>query len=140
MSTDLETYPNLRRGSRKGVPNRLTSSVREAVKIAFDRLGGADGLVKWANRSDRNMTAFYTLCSKLIPTQIEGGDPGRPVVVATSTQLREMSNAELDVLVSAVSRFVDRDEALLEGLTFENGDPAPLPRRKPRVIVDERTY
>ena len=129
-------------GRVKGVPNKFTSDVRTAVKIAFDKLGGAEGLIKWAKNSDRNMTAFYTLAGKLIPHQIEGGDPARPVLVATTDQLRTLPDAQLETLVKAVSHFIDKDEAEREGITFENGEDTPLPptngsthhRSKPRVV------
>lgn len=60
-------------GKPKGVKNKLTTSVKEAFKIAFDELQGDDQhkLSEWAKS---NPTEFYKLASKLIPTEIKGED------------------------------------------------------------------
>jgi hypothetical protein len=54
-------------GSRLGKPNKFTASAKEAFQIAFDELGGAKGLAKWAKE---NQGDFYKLYSKLIPVDI----------------------------------------------------------------------
>ncbi len=56
-------------GRPPGSPNKLTATVREALKIAFDEMGGADGLVKWGKK---NPDGFYALMGKLIPIEITG--------------------------------------------------------------------
>lgn len=38
-------------GSRKGIPNKVTTEVREAIHAAFEELGGADYLVKVGRKS-----------------------------------------------------------------------------------------
>lgn len=68
-------------GRKKGTPNKATASMRDAWLQAFDALGGADGLTRWAKRSpDR----FYALASRLIPpakpepdSEPENGIPSR---------------------------------------------------------------
>lgn len=54
-------------GRVAGTPNKLTQTVKESFGEAFEKLGGAEALVKWAQR---NPTEFYKLASKLIPTDV----------------------------------------------------------------------
>lgn len=61
-------------GRKKGVQNKVSVAVREAVQIAFDQLGGADGLVKWVTEDKRNKAAFYNIAAKLIPHRVEGAE------------------------------------------------------------------
>ena len=56
-------------GSRKGRPNKLTKSVKEAFEVAFNELQGDKNanLATWAKE---NTTEFYKLAAKLIPTSV----------------------------------------------------------------------
>ena len=60
-------------GRKKGVPNKLTKSAREAFEIAFQGLGGAAELQAWAVE---NRTEFFKLYARLIPVEHvgEGGE------------------------------------------------------------------
>lgn len=58
-----------RHGRAKGTPNKITKSVKEAYKQAFDELGGVQALKKWGKK---NTTEFYKLVTKLIPTEVSG--------------------------------------------------------------------
>lgn len=64
-------------GRPKGSPNKTTTLVKEAFRDAFEKLGGAEALAKWAME---NPTEFYRLVSKLIPTEITGDGGGQIVV------------------------------------------------------------
>ena len=57
-------------GRKKGVPTKLTQSVRDAFKAAFDELQEVPGarLGDWAQA---NPTEFYRLSGKLIPAQVQ---------------------------------------------------------------------
>ena len=55
-------------GRKRGVPNKLTAHVREAVQNAFLEVGGEDYLVKVAMQDPRT---FCTLLGKILPTQVE---------------------------------------------------------------------
>jgi hypothetical protein len=56
-------------GRKKGVPNRLTSSFREAVLTVFRDIGGTEHLEQWALA---HPTEFYKIAARLIPNEITG--------------------------------------------------------------------
>lgn len=61
-------------GRKPGVPNKLTKSAKEAFALAFDELGGFEGLVKWARSSKFAQSQFYTLYARLIPVDHTSGE------------------------------------------------------------------
>ena len=56
-------------GRPKGVRNKLTN-LRDAVLEAFDRVGGAEYLVRLAEGTQSDRAAFVSLMNKVLPTQI----------------------------------------------------------------------
>jgi hypothetical protein len=64
-------------GRQKGTPNKLTTSFKQAVILAFDAIGGDRTFQRWAKK---NQTAFYKIATRLIPTEVVG-DPDRPVAI-----------------------------------------------------------
>lgn len=53
----------------KGVPNKVTKSVKEAITEAFEKRGGVKALLKWA---DTNPDAFYAhLWGRLAPREVQ---------------------------------------------------------------------
>ncbi len=56
-------------GRPKGAQNKLTRTIKEAFREAFERRGGVDALIQWAKKDE---SAFYSLVSKLIPTEVVG--------------------------------------------------------------------
>jgi hypothetical protein len=64
------------KGRPPGVRNKLTN-LRDAVIEAFDRVGGADYLVRLAEGTQSDRAAFVSLMNKVLPTQVnaqvEGG-------------------------------------------------------------------
>ena len=65
--------PNAGKGRPKGTPNKLTTTAKEAFALAFQGMGGAVALEKWAVE---NQTEFYKLFARLIPTEVAGPDGG----------------------------------------------------------------
>jgi hypothetical protein len=55
-------------GRQKGVPNKLTRTVKEAIEAAFEGVGGAQYLMEQAQQ---NPQAFMTLLGKIIPAQVQ---------------------------------------------------------------------
>lgn len=54
-------------GRKKGVPNKMTTSVKEAFHAAYKSIGGDKALANWAKD---NPTHFYQLYAKLIPQEV----------------------------------------------------------------------
>ncbi len=54
-------------GRTAGTPNKTTVAVKAALEEAFDRLGGVDSLVTWAQSEP---TEFYKLYAKLLPAEL----------------------------------------------------------------------
>lgn len=54
-------------GRPKGVPNKLSMTVKDNVIAVFDAIGGAKTMADWA---EGNQTEFFKLYSKLLPTDL----------------------------------------------------------------------
>ena len=50
--------------------NKVTASAKEAFQLAFDELGGVQGMVDWVRLDPDNKKVFYGLYSKLIPQDV----------------------------------------------------------------------
>lgn len=71
--------PNAGKGRKKGVPNKLTASAREAYQAAFEGLGGVQALTIWAGE---NPTEFYKQFARLIPVDVQAtGDISGEIIV-----------------------------------------------------------
>ena len=55
-------------GRQKGVPNKSTRAVKEALQEAFEGLGGVPSLIAWAKEEP---TEFYKLWTKLLPAEVK---------------------------------------------------------------------
>ena len=60
-------------GRKAGVPNKLTTTVKDNLVSVFTRLGGTAAMADWARE---NQTEFYKLYCKLLPLQLTGADGG----------------------------------------------------------------
>ena len=58
-----------RKGRKKGAVNKLTATFKEALRIAFDGIGGPAHLMEWARD---NPTEFYKIMARLIPVEVTG--------------------------------------------------------------------
>ena len=55
-------------GRQKGVPNKATKAVKEALQEAFEGMGGTESLIEWAKSEP---TEFYKLWTKLLPAEVK---------------------------------------------------------------------
>lgn len=71
-------------GRKKGTPNKLTATVKNAIAMAADDLGGKDRLVAWAKEDTANERAFWTqIYPKLLPYQVEGNGEHGEIIFKT---------------------------------------------------------
>jgi hypothetical protein len=56
------------KGRPKGIPNKVSTSAREAVLQVFQEIGGVPAFSKWARE---NPTEYYKIHSRLLPKEVE---------------------------------------------------------------------
>ena len=77
--------PGERRGGRKkGTPNKLTQTFKQAIETAFENVGGAEYLEKMAVLQP---VAFMGWIGKVLPTQIEHSNPDGSMKQPTTIQI-----------------------------------------------------
>lgn len=71
-------------GRPKGVPNKTTALLKDAILRAAEQAGGEDGMVGYlTTQATANPQAFLPLLGKVLPMQVTGEDGG-PVSVTFS--------------------------------------------------------
>lgn len=74
-------------GRPKGVPNKTTTQLKEALLEAAAKAGGAGGLVGYLTRqAEENPQSFLPLLGKVLPLQV-AGDQDSPLRVVTRIEL-----------------------------------------------------
>jgi hypothetical protein len=74
-------------GRKKGTPNKLTVSVRQAFKDAFDYLQrDINSPAHLRNWGEANPKEFYSIAQKLIPQEISGPE-GADIPVTINVKL-----------------------------------------------------
>ena len=68
-STAKRLPPNAGKGRKKGVPNKITASVKEMILAALDAVGGQRYL---EDQAKQNPQAFMSLLGRIIPSEING--------------------------------------------------------------------
>ena len=69
VSTVKRLPPNAGKGRKKGVPNKTTRTLREALLASFETLGGEAWLVSLAESDPK---AYAGLLGRLIPSEVSG--------------------------------------------------------------------
>lgn len=68
-------------GRPKGLPNKTTTALKEAILLAAEQAGGRGGTVAYLRQQAiDNPAAFMTLLGKVLPMQVQG-DPSAPLVI-----------------------------------------------------------
>jgi hypothetical protein len=68
-------------GSRAGVPNRMTATLREMILAALDQAGGdGGGQAYLARQAEENPAVFMALVGKILPLP-ETGEGGGALVI-----------------------------------------------------------
>jgi hypothetical protein len=67
-------------GRKKGVPNKTTALLKDAILKAAEGAGGKEGLVGYlqAQAKKKNAGPFLALLGKVLPTQVSG-DADNPI-------------------------------------------------------------
>jgi hypothetical protein len=97
--TDRPKPPNAGKGRPRGIPNKTTMAVRDALTEAFDRLGGVDSLVHWGKA---NPDLFYPLWAKLLPKEMVATVDGN-VVLRVATMIGQSPEDSLPTISTAGS-------------------------------------
>lgn len=73
--------PNRAHGRPKGVPNKITSDIRQMIVDVVDKIGGAERMLQWAQSSPEAEKAFWTvLVPRILPKEINiGGQADNPL-------------------------------------------------------------
>lgn len=69
-------------GRKRGTPNKLTGTFREAVCLAYQSIGGHEAFAKWAAE---NQTDFYKIAARLIPAENRNSDNEGVTVIIDRT-------------------------------------------------------
>jgi hypothetical protein len=76
VSTAKRKPPNAGKGRKKGVPNKTTALLKDAILRAAEQAGnkvGNEGMVSYlALQAEENPGPFMSLLGKVLPMQVEG--------------------------------------------------------------------
>lgn len=86
-------------GRKKGVPNKITQDVREAILKVADGLGGAEGMLEWAQSDPVNARIFWSqIYPKVLPKEIKQeitGADGGPIQNSHSLNVQNLTDEQL---------------------------------------------
>lgn len=87
-------------GRPKGSVNKVSKTMKEAFKEAFEQLGGVPKLVEWA---EKNPDKFYTLVARLLPVDITSNEQAiTPTIVKVNLVAPQVVQKEAPEQIEAV--------------------------------------
>lgn len=57
-------------GRKKGTSNKVTKNIKENFEAVFEKLGGVKGFCDWAKKNAHTQGAFYSMYSKMLPSNV----------------------------------------------------------------------
>jgi hypothetical protein len=78
--------PNAGKGRKKGVPNKTTALLKDALLQAATNAGDGDMVAYLTRQAKANPGPFMALLGKVLPMQI-AGDPDNPLRTITTIEL-----------------------------------------------------
>lgn len=78
--------PNAGKGRKKGVPNKTTALLKDALLQAAANAGDGDMVAYLTSQAKANPGPFMALLGKVLPMQI-AGDPDNPLHTITTIEL-----------------------------------------------------
>ena len=76
-------------GRPKGVPNKTTALLKDAILAAATKAGGREGLIGYLETQARaNPQSFLPLLGQVLPLQLTGEDGGAIQIKAVEWQVR----------------------------------------------------
>jgi len=59
------------KGRPKGAKDKVSRTVKENIEETFQKLGGIEGLVRWANKSNYNKEKVYNWYFSMLPKNVD---------------------------------------------------------------------
>jgi hypothetical protein len=63
-------------GRPKGAKDKVSRTVKQNIEETFQKLGGIEGLVKWAKKSNRNAEKVYDWYFSMLPKNVDASVAG----------------------------------------------------------------
>jgi hypothetical protein len=89
-------------GRKPGVPNKITTDLKEMILGALDEAGGVKYLTQQATKSPG---AFLTLIGKVLPTTLQGTGPNGAIIIATG--VRRLNDADVPTAAADIQAETD---------------------------------
>lgn len=105
-------------GRKKGTPNKITLSIKQAVIDTFGKLGAVAHMTNWAKLQP---SEFYRLAARLIPTEVTGA-AGGPVQLSVVEDPRETARRMAFLLACGAA-------------AEEKGQAKPAPKARKKLPV-----